>query len=154
MKLYLARHGQAARSASEAPSSLTAQGKTQTQLVAQELRKRNLGIQQIWHSPKTRASQTAEIYQSTLKINPAHFISKETLSIDGDIDALYQEILNTKVKNLLLVSHQPLLEELSSLLVAGSDHLPHIAFPTSGIVAFKYDARWKWLWSLKPSELK
>lgn len=154
MKLYLARHGQAARSAPETPSSLTALGKTQTELIARALVKRNLGIEQIWHSPKTRASQTAEIYQSALKINPAHFISKETLSIDGDVDLLYQEILDTKVKNLLLVSHQPLLEELSSLLVAGSDHLPSIAFPTSGIAAFKYDTQWKWLWSLKPSELK
>ena len=154
MLLYLARHGQAANPAPEQPSQLTNLGISQTRLTAQALANRSAKIDQIWHSPKRRTIETALIYQAILGISKENYIEKETLSIDGNVDDLYSDILQNQNRNLLLVSHQPTLEELSSLLVTGSDHFPHIAFPTSGIVVFEYYNQWKFLYSLNPSQLK
>lgn len=154
MILYLARHGQAAKPSADRPSELTELGRAQTRLVAEAFAQSNPNIAQIWYSPKTRALQTAQIYQEVLGIPAENFIETENLSLDGDVDSLYPTILENQKGNLLLVSHQPLLEELSSLLVTGSDHFPHIAFPTSGIVAFERLSDWKYLRSLDPSQLK
>lgn len=154
MKLYLARHGQAASPKPDAPSSLTAQGKTDVERVGQELASRSLNIQQIWYSPKTRTRQTAEIYAEILGIKPSNLMEKNTLLIDGAIDFLYHDILESKIKNLLLISHEPLLNELSSFLVEDMGDLSPILFPTSGVAAFEQAPRWKWLWRLEPAALK
>jgi phosphohistidine phosphatase SixA len=118
------------------------------------LAKRQLNIQQIWHSPKTRTKQTAEIYASYLKINTSNLIENKALSMEGDIDLLYHELLESKINNLMVVSHEPQLEELSSFLITGSDHLPHVLFPTSGVAAFEQGPHWRYLWLLSPSTLK
>jgi phosphohistidine phosphatase len=134
--------------------NLTEQGRSDVARVVQELAKRQLNIQQIWYSPKARAKQTAEIYASLLKIGSSNFIENKALSMDGDVDQLYHEILESKIKNLMVVSHEPLLEELSSLLVTGSDHIPHVFFPTSGVAGFEQGQNWRHLWLLDPSALK
>lgn len=154
MKLYLARHGQADSPEPDAPTSLTTQGKTDVERVGLELARRNLNIQQIWYSPKTRTRQTAEIYAENLGIKPLNLIEKNTLLIDAAIDLLYHNILELKINNLLLVSHEPLLNELSSFLVGDMADLSTIFFPTSGVAAFEQGLHWKWLWLLEPSLLK
>jgi len=133
---------------------LTEQGKADVLRIGQELAKRQLNIQQIWHSPKARAKQTAEIYASLLKINASNFIENKALSMEGDIDHLYHEILESKIKNLMVVSHEPQLEELASLLITGSDHIPQVFFPTSGVAAFEQGPNWRYLWLLEPSVLE
>jgi phosphohistidine phosphatase len=154
MKLYLARHGQAASPEPGAPAVLTARGKTDVERVGLELVRLSLNIQQIWYSPKTRTRQTAEIYAENLGIKPLNLIEKNTLLIDAAIDLLYHDILESKIKNLLLVSHEPLLNELSSFLVGDMADLSTIFFPTSGVAAFEQGSHWKWLWLLEPSVLK
>jgi phosphohistidine phosphatase len=154
MHLYLARHGQAASSEPGAPASLTAQGKTDLVLVGRELARRNLNIQQIWHSPKTRTRQTAEIYAEILGVKSLNLIEKKELSIDGDIDLLHHEINESEVQNLLIVGHEPFLYDLSSFLGVNSEDLSSIVFPPSGVSAFEKGRDWKWLWLLEPSVLK
>jgi len=134
--------------------NLTEQGRWDVARVGQELVLRDLNIEQIWHSPKARTKQTAEIYASILKLDASNLIENKELSMDGDITQLYHELLESKIKNLMLVSHEPQLEELSSFLVTGSDHLPQILFPTSGVAAFEQGPHWRYLWLLKPSALK
>ncbi|SRR5665213_87237 len=154
MKLYLARHGHAASPEPGAPASLTAQGKTDVGRVGLELARRSLNVQQIWYSPETRTRQTAEIYAEILSIKSGNLMEKNTLLIDAAIDLLYHDILESKINHLLLVSHEPLLNELSSFLVEDMADLSQIFFPTSGVAAFEQGPRWKWLWLLEPAALK
>jgi phosphohistidine phosphatase len=154
MKLYLARHGQAASPEPGASAVLTDQGKNDLALVGRELAARNLNIEQIWHSPKTRTRQTAEIYAEILGIKSLNLIEKKVLSTDGDIDLLHPEINESYVQNLLVVSHEPLLYDLSSYLGVNSEDLSALVFPPSGVVAFEKGRDWKWLWLLEPSILK
>ncbi len=132
---------------------LTQEGREEVLRVAKELLRRKLNIQQIWYSPKTRAVQTAEIYAKALGITPGNLIENKYLSIDADIDVVYPEILESGIENLMIVSHEPNLEELSSLLVSGSDHLPQFIFPTAGVAAFEQGPNWRWAWLLEPSKL-
>ncbi len=154
MKLYLARHAQAASPEPGAAASLTDQGKADLALVGRELAYRKLGIEQIWHSPKTRTRQTAEIYAAILGINSLNLIEKKELMIDGDIDLLHHEIMDNPVQNLLLVSHEPVLYDLSSFLGVNSEDLSSLVFPPSGVAAFERSQDWKWLWLLEPSVLR
>jgi phosphohistidine phosphatase len=153
MNLFLARHGQAATLEAGKSMHLTAEGREEVAKVAQELLRRKLNLQQIWYSPKTRAAQTAEIYARVLGIPPANLIENKALSIDADMDLVYPEILACGLENLMVVSHEPNLEELSSLLVSGSDHLPQFIFPTAGVAAFEQGPNWRWAWLLEPSSL-
>jgi phosphohistidine phosphatase len=150
----LARHGQAASPEPGSPASLTERGKADISLVGQELAKRNLGIDQIWYSPKTRTRQTAEIYAAILGIKPLNCIEKKELIIDGNIDLLHHEIMDTPVQNLLLVSHEPVLYDLSSFLGVNSEDLSSLVFPPSGVTAFEKGQDWKWQWLLEPSVLR
>lgn len=154
MNLFLARHGQAATLEAGKSMHLTQEGREEVLKVARELLRRKLNIQQIWYSPKARAQQTAEIYAKVLGISPENFIENKTLSIDGDVDSLFPEILACGLENLMVVSHEPNLEELSSLLVSGSDHMPHFIFPTAGVAAFEQGPNWRWAWLLEPASLK
>ncbi|HXL72030.1 MAG TPA: histidine phosphatase family protein [bacterium] len=154
MKLYLARHGQAASSEPGVPASLTDQGKRDLALMGRELAVRNLNIEQIWYSPKTRTRQTAEIYAEILGVKSLNMIEKKVLSPDGDIDLLHHEINESYVQNLLVVSHEPVLHDLSSFLGVNSEDLSSIVFPPSGVSAFEKGRDWTWLWLLEPSVLK
>ena len=154
MLLYLARHGDAAHPAAGKPSILTSKGQAEVALVASHLAEQELKIAHLWHSPRDRAVQTAAIYADLLKVPKTAIEAKKSLGPDGDAEALYQEIVDAKLENLFVVTHLPLLEEFVSLLVTGSDHLPHVAFSTGSVVCFEYKEIWKWLWSVNPASLK
>jgi phosphohistidine phosphatase len=154
MKLYLSRHGQSSAPEPGASPILTDQGKADLALVGRELVTRKLGIEQIWHSPKSRTRQTAEIYAAILGIKSLNLIEKKNLSPDADIDLLHHEINESYVQSLLVVSHEPVLYDLSSFLGVNSEDLSAIVFPPAGVAAFEKGRDWKWLWLLEPSLLR
>jgi phosphohistidine phosphatase len=153
MLLYLMRHGEASHSSPDQPSSLTPKGKSDVaRMVEHLIQKKHIKLDTIWHSPKTRAIQTAEIVWKALE-NPALPLEKRSdLSPDGDADQVYRDILGHVSGNLLVVSHLPFLPDLASLLLEGEDPSP--TFPTSGIAAFDRGKTFKLLWTLDPSTLK
>ena len=154
MNLYLFRHGKAARLDPNQPRSLTVRGIAEVTLVAGYFKKHHLQINNLWHSPKTRAIQTAEIF---LKINDKPEIKveeKKELKPDGDAREVLEEINLHQNGPLIVVTHLPFVEELALLLAADTPHAK-IAFPTAGVAAFERKGEnWKWLWSLDPSTLK
>src|ERR1039457_3460314 len=108
MMIYLSRHGAASHSGPDQPSSLTPKGKAEVIRMAEHLiQKKGLKVSSIWHSPKTRAVQTAEIYWKAFGNLDIPLEEKLNLSPDGDLDQIYQDIHNYKTGNLLLVSHLP-----------------------------------------------
>ncbi len=154
MNLYLFRHGKAARLDTNQPRSLTVRGKAEVTLIAEHFKKQSLQINHLWHSPKTRAIQTAEIF---LKINGKSGIKveeKKELKPEGDAREILEEINLHQNGSLMVVTHLPFVEELASLLAADSPDAK-ISFPTAGMAAFERGGKnWKWLWSLDPSKLK
>jgi phosphohistidine phosphatase len=154
MILYLARHGDAAHPGPNLPSVLTPQGKEDVLLVAERLAGMKVKPAHLWHSPKDRAVQTASLYAGVLRVPAANIQELKSISPGGDPGSVHHEIMAAELPSLFLVSHLPLLEELASLLVTGSDHVPHVAFPTGSVSCFEYKKNWKWLWSVNPASLK
>jgi phosphohistidine phosphatase SixA len=154
MTLYLLRHGKAARQDPDGPRSLTPKGREDVARVAGRFKKAGLTLQNLWHSPKTRAIQTAEIFLKTLGNKQIQVEEKKQLKPEGDVRDIYDEInLNKEGESLLIVSHLPFIDELGSLLAQDSPEAV-ITFPTSGLVAFeKKNKTWRWLWSWDPQSL-
>lgn len=155
MILYLLRHGRAARLDPNQPRALTARGKTEVALVAEHFKREGLQVNTLWHSPKTRAVQTAEIFLEVLGKKDVQVEEKKDLKPEGDAQAVLEAIAALKEGSLLVVSHLPLVGDLASLLGADSAGHHAFGFPTAGLAAFEGKGRsWKWLWSLNPSTLK
>ncbi len=154
MVVYLFRHGKAARQEPDGPRGLTSGGREEASLIAKHFKKKDLKVQTLWHSPKTRAKQTAEIF---LEINGKGGVKVEEradIKPEGDAQAVYGEINTEKSDSLMLVTHLPFVAELASLFADDSPEA-EMAFPTGGVAAFERKGKnWKWLWSLDPSTLK
>ncbi len=155
MLIYLSRHGDASHPGPDKPSSLTPRGQSDVTRMAEHLiQEKDLKIDAVWHSPKTRALQTAQIYWKLLGNSGIPLMEKTVLSPDGDANVMRDDLLRQKTGNLLLVSHLPFLPDLAALLT-GDSSLPGVfSFPTAGIVAFELDKTFRFLWSLTPESLK
>jgi phosphohistidine phosphatase len=66
MKLYLMRHGQAASPQVDPQQGLTEAGRAEIEQLASRLVKRAVHFEQVLHSDKARAQQTAEIMAAVL----------------------------------------------------------------------------------------
>lgn len=120
MKVWVLRHGEAEPQArSDAERALTAHGREQVlrsaaQLIGQPL-------QAIYASPYLRAQQTAQLVRDVLGFE-AEIITVPWLTPQSNPRDVSLR-LDTG-QNLLLVSHQPLVGSLLSLLLHGHLHQP------------------------------
>ncbi|QVM89763.1 phosphohistidine phosphatase SixA [Pseudomonas entomophila] len=117
MKLWVLRHGEAEpRANSDAERCLTAHGREQVLRSAARL----LGqpLQAIIASPYVRAQQTAALVHESLGFaEPVR--TEPWLTPDSDAQAVIGEIERLGLEHVLLVSHQPLVGTLVSLLEHG-----------------------------------
>lgn len=136
MKIWILRHGQAEPMASSDPErSLTERGRRELGAVAQLLLSEPLDT--ILASPYRRAQQTAELVSQRI----AHRKGVATaawLTPDDDPRQVLDFLAERGERNLLLVSHQPLVSQVISLLVDGhrSGHYP---MPTGGMACIEAD---------------
>ncbi|MFQ6108739.1 MAG: phosphohistidine phosphatase SixA [Candidatus Aminicenantales bacterium] len=147
MKLYLVQHGIAVPEEVDPQKPLSQEGKAQTQKMADYLRLRNIMVDCLWHSHKLRARQTASIL--------APSVSASEIQERDDINPLdpvssFPEKIQSLRKDVMIVGHLPFLAKLASLLLAGSEENPFIAFRNSGVVCMEYEEIWKMLWALTP----
>ncbi len=153
MMLYLSRHGEASHSGPGSPSSLTPRGKSEAARMAEHLvQQKKIKATLLWHSPKIRAVQTAEIYRMAFGGAGLPMEEKDWLEPDGDINTARREILALKGGSLIIVSHLPFLPNLAVLLLEGAAE-SSLSFPTAGWAALELAEKPKFLWSLDPSSL-
>jgi len=143
MKLYLIRHGQAAEACTDPARGLTHEGKADIKRIAHELAQKELHIEQIFHSSKTRAQQTAEIVASIISPEIALQLH-EHLKPTDDPKMLVPEI-NGWQKDTLIASHLPFLPSLVDLLTKDTSG---INFTPGTVVCLHkaVDSRWQLQW--------
>lgn len=129
MDIYLVRHGEAIEQAATLDDGvrwLTPKGRKSVTKVAGRLRKCRVHPDLIITSPLTRAVQTAELL--AVEVGPrAELRADASLSTEGSIEHLLELIHdNTKVDQLMLVGHEPLLGQLAAALL-GRKHLAGLA---------------------------
>ena len=154
MIVYLMRHGEAALPDPGQPSSLTPKGRADVERIARHLYGRKVQVDLLWHSPKLRAVQTAEILINTLAIPKKLVEEKKELSPDGDFEQIFHALSCRKASHFIIVGHLPTLGDLASLILKGVNHSSSLIFGPAGMSAFELNGRWKWLWDLAPGSLK
>jgi len=147
MKLYLIQHGQAFPEERDPQRPLSTEGEAETKKMANFLRSKNIKLNCLWHSPKVRALQTAEIVSKS--ISSSEIRQRNDLNPLDPVDRLPQEIRSFN-KDLMIVGHLPHLEKLASLLLSGSENCELIAFKNSGVVCLEYSDKWQICWMIIP----
>lgn len=139
MNLYLLRHGEAEANAhTDAARQLTAKGRQDVENVAKQFAARQLPLEHCFVSPYVRAVQTAELFFRQLGETVTSTTTE--LLIPEVRASTVIDFLNKNVhgRNVLLVSHNPLLSELNALLTEGNINDMHI-LSTSELVCISLD---------------
>jgi len=106
------RHGETVSEQADPSRPLSDKGRAQVEETARALLKEKANIEEIWHSTKLRAKQTAEIVSQILGVK--NILEKQGLTPFDD-PAPIAEMLKTADKNILIAGHMPFLGELALL---------------------------------------
>jgi phosphohistidine phosphatase len=152
MHLYLAQHGYAKDKSEDPNRPLTEKGRDEVERVGQALQRLLLQVQEVWHSGKTRAMQTAKILSLTVEAAQG-ITQREGLGPTDDV-APIAEALRESGHDMMLVGHLPFLDRLASLLLAGDEEAGIVAFRKGGVVCLEFeDNHWAVAWMLTPDLL-
>ena len=97
---------------------MTDKSRRDVEKTALDLKKQAVEIDEIWHSPKLRAQQSAEIVSQILRIDKV--IEKDGLKPKDPVDPI-ASLIRQSDKTLLIAGHLPYLAKLASLLKTGSE---------------------------------
>jgi phosphohistidine phosphatase len=121
MKLFLLRHAAATDSYHDSTRELSPKGLAQVEALASRLDPAKFcNVAQVWHSPFVRAEQTAQKFAGLMKIG-APLLSNNALKPSDNPEQTARSVamLSQMGADLLIVGHNPHLEDLSSLLILG-----------------------------------
>ncbi len=147
MRLYLIRHGISLHEEKEPEKSLSQEGKEQTQKIAEFLKTKSVKVDAIWHSPKLRAIQTAQIISKS--ISCPEIQERNDLNPLDSVEKFPEEIQSLN-KDLMIVGHLPFLQKLASLFLSGAETNQFISYKNSGAVCLEYTDTWKIAWMVTP----
>ena len=148
MELYLVRHGQAAAKVDEPGRPLTEPGAEVVEQVAVFAARAGIRVDEVRHSEKLRAKQTAEILAQSLQ-PPRGVNAVVGLNPEDDVHAM-AETLEREDGCLMLVGHLPHLATLAALKVGdrvlcepfhyeGKDHLTVVEGLEKGFEVVLFD---------------
>jgi phosphohistidine phosphatase len=152
MHVYLVRHGEAAAAQVDSARPLTLEGRRQCEAVAAFLKRNGARASAIWHSPKVRARETAEILRDSALgggliehrgLLPEDHPSEAALAIDAETD------------DLCIVGHLPHMSYLASALLVGPNAAPFALFDTASTLCIERTgpSRWHLQWFISPEQL-
>lgn len=138
--LILVRHGEANTEGTDANRTLTARGEAAAQRVAGWAVSAGFTVDEIRHSGKRRAEQTAETFARALGVADIKGVSG--LSPNDDPDAM-AAVLQVETARVMLVSHLPFLSRLVSLLLINDPDRVVVDFrPTTFVALSRQGTEW------------
>ena len=152
MELYLVQHGEAVPEAEDPERPLTERGIETVRRMASWAAQVGLKVDQIRHSGKKRAEQTAALLAE--RLDPANgVIADGGLKPNDDVRPV-ADLLQAEHEPVVLVGHLPFLSRLASLLVVGNPEAGIIRFQMAGIVCLsQQDGKWAVNWIMPPELL-
>ena len=148
------QHGKAKPKEEDSDRSLTDEGRSEVQRVADFLaRAEQIQRISIKHSGKTRARQTAEAVAGAFEDATVEEVAGLAPLQDP---VLWAERLDgADDEGIVLVGHLPHLARLTSLLLTGDQSRGVVQFSNSGMVCLErsLDEQWTLLWSVVPQLL-
>tara|TARA_B110000858_G_scaffold198463_1_gene265316 strand:+ start:15150 stop:15608 length:459 start_codon:yes stop_codon:yes gene_type:complete len=119
MLVYLLRHAIAEDSAAtDAVRDLTAEGLAQASSITEKFRQHSPVMDKVLCSPYARAKQTATAVMTLFP--DLSLTTDDSIKPGGDVYSVLDTIEAYDVQNLLLVSHNPFLSSLLSVMVDGT----------------------------------
>ncbi len=129
MNLFILRHGLAAelgddglpKDLKDADRPLTPKGKQRLWRTTEAMQAMEIKFDMVISSPLLRAMQTAQIVTEAMALRK-RLILTDNLAPNGSPKLLIEQInqLDSRVKNILLVGHEPYLSKLIALLCLGN----------------------------------
>jgi phosphohistidine phosphatase len=149
VRLHLVQHGLAVPEAEDPDRPLTEQGVADVTQVAQyAVGLLGVRVARIVHSGKTRARQTAAIWDRALHCG---VVEADGLAPNDD-PMIWAERVATETSDLMLVGHLPHLGRLASLLLAGVSESGEVRFCPGALVQLETtDAGWELTLLLPPA---
>ncbi|HLA00091.1 MAG TPA: phosphohistidine phosphatase SixA [Thermodesulfovibrionales bacterium] len=150
MFLYLVQHGDSKKEEEDPARPLSDKGIEDVKKVASFMFRLKITVEEVLHSSKLRARQTAEIIADSLSIKKGVSETEGLAPLNEPI--LWAEKLKTKTHSLMLVGHLPHLGKLSSFLLSGDKEKSVIAFKMGCVVCIKRDdaETWTLQWMITP----
>jgi phosphohistidine phosphatase len=153
MRIFLVQHGEAKPKEEDPQRPLTPRGEEEVRLVAEFAKRVGVQVEQIRHSGKRRAEQTAAIFGEYLR--PRHgIVATSGLDPNDEIEAL-AEALNAATEPCMIVGHLPYLARLAAKMITGNRDCSIIRFQMGGIVCLERDdgGVWSLAWMVTPDLL-
>lgn len=152
MKLYLVRHADPKSEAEDSERSLSDLGERQADRVGGFAVNAGARVNQIRHSGKKRAEQTAEIIGRHLS-PPKGVVAISGIAPMDDVVPV-AEMLASEEDDIVLVGHLPFMNRLVSQLVFGIPDCAAVDFPKAGMVCIiRQTGGWTIDWFVNPSVL-
>ena len=143
MRVYLVQHAEAKSEEEDPERRITEKGRKETEKVAEFLKKAGVKVDVIFHSTKTRAKQTAQIFSEYLG---AKVEEKDNLEPLAD-PKIWAERIREEKRNVMIVGHLPHLSKLLKELVG----CEVIKFRYSGVLCLEREEETlKVLWYVTP----
>ena len=130
--IYLVQHGEAKSKEEDPERSLTDKGRRDVEKVAAWAAQTGLRIEQIRHSGKRRAAETAEIFAEKLNLKK-NVIAVSGIAPNDDVESI-ANILEQEGQFIMIVGHLPFLNRLASRLLVGNADQTVIRFRNGGLV--------------------
>lgn len=153
MNVYLVQHAEAVPKEHDPERPLSSKGLAEIKKVAEFIAKNcEIAADQILHSGKLRARQTAEILASNLNLSAP--VETDGLSPLDD-PSVWAARLAQKDDNLVLVGHLPHMGKLASTLLCSAPEAQPVAFQMGGMVALTLQEQdnWSLHWMVIPAIL-
>jgi phosphohistidine phosphatase len=148
MFLYIFRHGDAKPEREDPQRGLSDRGREEVTAICAVFSRISPQIEEIWHSGKTRAQQTADILAAGLKIEE-RVHPRSGLNPNDPLPPLVEE-LERRERNLAIVGHLPQLGKLISVLLLGAEQ-ELLDLPSAGLVCLERTGdSWRLNWFLTP----
>jgi len=143
----LVQHGKTYPKEVDPERRLSEEGVRETESVARRARALEVKVREIWHSGKTRARMTAEIFSEYLGVD--ELIEKENLAPLDDPRPIYEELMNIDY-DVMVVGHLPHLSKLLSMLLHVDTEV--LRFKYSHLLALEREESGKFLiiWYIPP----
>jgi phosphohistidine phosphatase len=149
MRLFLVQHGEAKSEEDDPERPLTDRGAADVGDVARSGSvEGHVGVGRIFHSGKTRARQTAEIWGEVLGVP----VEEAAGLAPRDDPATWAGRLAGIDEDLMLVGHLPHLARLAGLLLAGDPDRSVVAFRQGGVVGLEEGTSGWSVWFVLPPE--
>ena len=146
MPIYFVQHGKALSKEIDSDRPLSDEGRKAVERVAVHLRRTGVAVKRIYHSGKTRARQTAELFVK--EIGFSRVVELPGMKPNDDV-AEFAEGLE---EDAMYVGHLPFMGKLVSYLTTGGEDTGVVAFSCGGVVCVGHDdVGYRIEWFVTPS---